>query len=171
MMKEEYGTIMVKCDPSLYGNDRLELGYWLYSEKDEDFSQDLAFIQNNYREMYEQLLSDLHSAYRKNPQWDVWIKETKDFSRMEFIQKEELHPYLGLPTICLQKYRNRVYWGLSFFRDNCLSIEHGFCAVFCQDQLLLLCDSDFSNIMNYWKFYFKHANILEKEVLETYKLF
>jgi len=92
MMKEEYGTIMVKCDPSLYGNDWLELGYWLYSEKDEDFSQDLVFIQNNYRKMYEQLLSDLHSAYRKNSQWDVWIKETKDFSRIEFIQKEELHP-------------------------------------------------------------------------------
>lgn len=156
----ECGTISVKCDKALYGTDRIELDFCLHQENNQDFSKNLAFIQEYYEELYSNILSQIFLAYLKNPKWLIWDEQTETLTRIEFAKKEELHSYMGFPTIDIMRYKNKVLVGLAFWKDNMLSIEHGFCAIFHQHNLLLIADSDFENILYYWKFY-KQSNLIQ----------
>lgn len=153
-MELEYGTIRVKCDSTLYGINQIELDFCLHQEDNQDFSNDLIFIQEHYAELYSSVLSQIFSDYLKNPnKWNIWDEETSTPVQIEFSKKEELHSYIGIPTLDIMSHEDKVLMGLSFWKNNMLSIEHGLCAVFHQHNLLLIDATDFENILNYWKFY------------------
>lgn len=157
------GRFDVECDPILYGIRRITLDYRIYSKCNLDgFSGILSFIQKNYRKAYSQVLAGVFSVYRNNPKWDVWIEETDNFIRIDFTEKEEIHPCLGLPTVDLAFCGGKIFWGMTFSGGtNKLSCEHGFCTVFEQEKLLVLADSDFPLVLKWWDYYYTNGNILK----------
>jgi len=161
------GSFDIKCDPILYENGRITLDYRIHSKcHSKDLSEILSFIQKNYRKAYSQVLAGVFSAYRNNPKWDVWIEEANNFLRIDFTEKEELHPYIGIPTIDLAFCGGKIFWGMTFSGGtNKLSYEHGFCTVFEQEKLLVLADSDFSLILKWWDYYYTNGNILKTSSL------
>ncbi len=89
------------------------------------------------------------------------MDEAKNFLRINFTQKEELHACIGMPIIDLAFYNGRVFWGLAFpDGTNKLSYEHGFCTVFEQEKLLVLADNDFPLVLQWWDYYYTDGNIL-----------
>ncbi len=156
------GSFDVRCDTMLYGAECITLDYRIHSEfSPEDLSRIQSFIQGNYKQAYDHILAGVLSAYKNNPKWDVWMEETKDFLRIDFTQKEELHSYIGMPVIELALCSGRTFWGMTFpGGTNKLSYEHGFCAVFEQEKLLVLADNDFPLILKWWGHYYTDGNIL-----------
>lgn len=164
---EDCKKIKVKCDSSLYGVDEIELDCWLHQMDNETFSNELLYIQEHYKQLYDCVLLNIFLSYLKSPKWCIWNEELNNFLRVDFTKKEELHLYIGVPTIDIMYHENKVVFGLSFWKNNRLSIEHGFCAVFCQNELLLIADSDFENILYYWEFYYIYSN---KHIFGVFKV-
>lgn len=156
------GSIEVIADPILYGVEQVTLDYRIHTKiKPEDLSRVLSFIQEYYRQAYNQVLDGVFLAYKNNPKWDVWMDETKNYLRINFTQKEEFHAYIGMPIIDLAFYNGRIFWGLTFpAGTNKLSYEHGFCTVFEQEKLLVLADNDFPLILQWWDYYYTDGNML-----------
>ena len=156
------GSFDVKCDSKLYGSGRITLEYRIHSKfNEEDVSRILSFIQENYYHAYGQVLAGVLSAYKNNPKWDVWMEETKDFLRINFTEKEELHSYIGKPIIELASCNGKTFWGMDFpGGTNKLSFEYGFCTVFEQKKLLVLADNDFPLVLKWWDYYYADGNIL-----------
>ena len=157
---EKNGLFKVICDEKLFCTKEIELPYILYQREKEDFSECLIFIQKHYREMYVSILKGLFIAYSKNPKWDIWNETTNTFLRIELYSYEDIHKYIGVPTIEIMSHKGKVLFGFSFWKDNKMSIEHGFCAVFEHSNLLLVGDSDFCNILRWWD-YHDNFNILK----------
>jgi len=156
------GSFDVSCDPILYGAGQITLDYRIHTKVNpEDLSRILSFIQEHYRQAYGQVLAGVLSAYKNYPKWDVWIDGAKDFLRIDFTEKEELHPYIGMPIVDLAFCSGRTFWGLTFpGGTNKLSFEHGFCTVFEQEKLLVLADNDFPLVLQWWDYYCTDGNIL-----------
>lgn len=149
---EQNGLCKVTCDKKLFDMEQIELPYILFQQEGENFSEHLAFVQEHFREMYAAVLKKLLAAYRKKPLWDIWDEESQTFLRIELQKEEDVHKYIGLPTIEIMSYGEKTLCGFSFWKNNRMSIEHGFCAVFEQHSLLLIGDSDFCNILRYWDY-------------------
>ena len=162
MDMEQNGGFEVTADPALYGVGQITLHDRIHTKIDpEDLSNLLSFIQKYYRQAYDQVLDGVFSAYKNNPKWDVWIEEAEKFLRIDFAQKEELHTYLGMPIVDVAVYDGKNYWGLTFpGGTNKLSFEHGFCAVFEQEQLLILADNDFPIVLQWFDYHYKNGNML-----------
>ena len=158
----ETGSMEVIADPLLCGAGQITLEYRVHTEFDpEDLSKLLSFIREYFRQAYDQVLAGVFSAYQKNPKWDVWAEETKSFVRIDFAQKEELHAYMGMPVAELAFCQGKSLWGLTFPGGaNQLSFEHGFCTVFEGETLLVLADSDFPLILQWFDYYRTKGNLL-----------
>ncbi len=156
------GSFDVRCDPILYGAGQITLDYRIHTIfNPEDLSRVLSFIQEKYRQAYDHVLTSVLSAYKNNPTWDVWMEETKEFLRIEFTEKEELHSHIGMPIVDLAFCNGKTFWGLTFpGGTNKLSFEHGFCTVFEQEKLLALADNDFPLVLKWWDYYYTDGNIL-----------
>lgn len=156
------GSFDVSCNPLLYGPERITLEYRIYSRSDpKDLSEILTYIQEVFRQAYDQVLSGVFSAYKHAPKWDVWMDETKEFLRIDFTEKEELHPYIGRPIVELAFCNKKAFWGLTFpGGTNKLSFEHGFCTVFEQEKLLVLADNDLPSVLKWWDHYSSDGNML-----------
>lgn len=150
---ESMGKIMVNCDSRLYGKEKIELNYFLHTLENEDFSDTLKFVQTNYKQLYDLVLEHVFAAYSKNTKWDIWDESTQSLYRIFLKKKEDVHLYVGVPTIDIMRREDNILLGLSFWEDNRLSIEHGLCAIFDNTKLLLIAASDFENIVYYWDYY------------------
>lgn len=122
---EEHGFLNVLCDEELFGTQEIKLRYFLWQQETEDLSENLQFVQKHFKEMYQAVLEGVFIAYNKSPKWDVWDEKTDTFSRIEFHDYKEIHNYIGIPTIDVMRHRKKILFGLSFYRGNRLSMEHG----------------------------------------------
>lgn len=147
---EEHGFLNVLCDEELFGTQEIKLRYFLWQQETEDLSENLQFVQKHFKEMYQAVLEGVFIAYNKSPKWDVWDEKTDTFSRIEFHDYKEIHNYIGTPTIDVMLHRKKILFGLSFYRGNRLSMEHGLTAVLENCKLLLIDSDDFCNILCNW---------------------
>lgn len=156
------GSFEVRCNPAFYGAEIITLDYRMHTGfSPEDLTKLLSFIRENYRHAYNCVLAGVLSAYKNTPKWDVWMEEAKHFLRIDFAEKEELHPYIGLPVVDLAFCDGKALWGLTFpGGTNKLSLEHGFCMVFEQEKPLVLADNDFPVILQWWDYYCTDGNIV-----------
>lgn len=153
MEREDLGSIKVKWTAEPYGTVTMEADYCLYQKDAEDFSGELDFVREHFQQLYDSFLEHIFELYEKNTKLDVWDEETCKSERIVFSRKEDMHPYLGMePVIHIKSYEERVLTGLSFYRHNRISIEHGLCAVF--DKLDLFCMDayDFVGIIDNFKY-------------------
>lgn len=146
------GTVKISCDEKLYGKSLLDADYILYQSQEETFSHELKLVQENYKQMYDDFLEQILTAYRKNARWQVWDEANQGFKRVPFEKKEDLHPYLGEPVIEVMNQAGHPVIGLSFHKNNPLSMEHGLCAVYENLRLLMIDADDFSNMVYNWDF-------------------
>ena len=156
---ERVGTFKVFSSEELYGKKEIELAYTLCGSESDELLEQLAFVRNHYQSMYYTVLKNLLLAYKNNPKWDIWNEETHTFSRLDLQKERDVHKYIGEPTVEIMRHEKKILTGLSFYKKNKMSIEHGFCAIFDKDDLLLIGDDDFYNILRYWDYY-SNINIL-----------
>lgn len=156
------GLFKVLCDEKLFSVKEMELPYILYERDNEDFSKYLVFLQEHFREMYDSVLRGLFTAYNKNLKWVIYQETTNTFLRIELNTYEDIHKYIGMPVIEIASHKEKILFGFSFWKDNRMSIEHGFCAIFENNNLLLVSDCDFYNMLSYWD-YRDDFNILSED--------
>lgn len=151
--REDLGLIEVEWWSDLYGTVKMQTHYGLYQKGSENFLDELNFAKEHFQRIYDSFLKHLFDEYSKNMRLDVWNEETGESERIVFSRKEELHLYLGMkPYIEIKSYGGKCYLGLSFFKHNRLSIEHGLCAVFDKLELLFMDTYDFVGIVNNLKY-------------------
>lgn len=151
--REDAGLIEVEWSAEPYGTVKMEAHYRLYQKGSENFFDELDFARKHFQQLYDSFLEHLFNEYNKNVNLDVWDEETGKSERIVFSIKEELHSYLGMaPWIDIKSYEGQVFWGLSFFEHNRLSIEHGLCAVFDKLDLLFIDTYDFVGIVKNFKY-------------------
>ena len=151
--REDTGVIDVEWFAEPYGTVQMEARYWLYQKDSENFFGELEFVREHFQQIYDSFLEHLFVEYTNNPLDDVWDEETGKSERIMFSKKEEMHPYLGmLPCIDIKSYKERVLFGLSFYKHNRISIEHGLCAVYDKLDLLLMDAYDFVGIVDNFKY-------------------
>lgn len=113
--------------------------------------------------MYDSFLEHLFVEYTNNPLEDVWNEETGESERIEFSKKEELHPYLGMaPSIDIKSYKGHVLFGLSFYKHNRISIEHGLCAIYNKLDLVLMDSYDFLGMVDNFKYEDYYDEVLKR---------
>lgn len=144
------GTMKVFCDKNLYGDRFLVVDYILYQNHGEFFFHELKLVQENYRQMYDDFLGQLFIIYSKIGKCEIWDEASQGLIKIPIEKKEDLHPYLGEPVIEIMNRSGHPVIGLSFYKNNLLSLEHGLCAVFESLQLLMINADDFSNMVYYW---------------------
>ena len=87
---------------------------------------------------HEKLHEQMAPEATKRVKYRYLLEEVAEQEKIDFTEKEELHPYIGIPTIDLAFCGGKIFWGMTFSGGtNKLSYEHGFCTVFEQEKLLV----------------------------------
>ncbi|WP_043931473.1 hypothetical protein [Bacillus sp. EB01] len=145
---EEYGEydgwLTVNSTASLFGTDEIEIvGNCKtkppLSTKELDT---INFLKKEFPQIYKTVLDTLFALQEDGPiKWEIFNSEDYSFSPITFSNSSEIHSYIGKPAFQILTDTVKddyAYFAISFFKDNQLSIEHGFTFVFYKNSLIHL---------------------------------
>ncbi|MFS0915681.1 hypothetical protein [Brevibacillus sp. 179-C 1.1 NHS] len=141
------GSIIVTSTNALFGEHEIELSAYMESTSTtmtEEEYQTVCYIKNNFTSIYLAILQTLFAWQEKGFCFERYDRETHAFHPIEFTCAEDIHSYIGMPTVeIISGYVKEGYAFFAvYFSDCLLSIEHGLTALFQKNECIDIDASD-----------------------------